>query len=614
MYKLVLSIFLIILIGCNNKNPASDAMEVNNALAKVKAFSFVNSDSVKYHNSILASHINPAIPLHRGIQKYCDGLYFITLGVHNKALINFNEAVTIFNKASNDSFLAYSHLAIANCNKLSGKEDEAIGSYLKALTLFERLQQQKNITVCNGNIAETYLQKNDIPNTVKYLKTALQEEPYGSKVYLALLHFEANVMGMTNKFDSAMQIDYAGIALAKKNNFPNKLSPFYDNLARCFVELKNYDSAEFYYKECIASDSINGRLQLMADTYAQMVNLYGYKNEPIKMMAAAKHASMLCDSTQYLRGKLSIYQGLNNYYTQSAQWQKLSVVKDSLQQINKRLLNEETIAKTAKYNIEYETNKKEQVIAKQQQDLQQARLLTAFAVMAAILLGLVIISLYKNYKTKKSIAVNAAIQQQKDANVQAVFESEQTERIRIARDLHDSIGQKLSVLKMYLHNRANDAEKTPLLIDETIQEVRNISHNLLPEELNFGFTNALKSDIEKLESTQQFKITTDIEEADYQKISLLASLNILRIFRELMGNIVKHSGATEIFIHVFINNNDFHLEIKDNGVGISNKAIDESKGIGWKNIFARINMLKGNIEILPNDTAGSKVQIKIPIA
>ncbi len=614
MHRLVVPTLLILFFSCKYKNTSSDAVALNNALAKVKAFSFVNSDSVKYHNSILASHINKAVPLHNGIEKYCDGLYFITLGVHNKALINFNEAATIFNKANNDSFLAYSHLAIANCNKLSGKEDEAIGSYLKALTLFEKLQQQQNITVCNGNIAETYLQKNDIPNTVKYLKAALQEEPYGSKVYLALLHFEANVMGMTNKFDSAMQIDYAGIALAKKNNFPNKLSPFYDNLARCFVELKNYDSAEFYYKECIASDSINGRLQLMADTYAQMVNLYGYKKEPIKMMAVAKHASILCDSTQYLRGKLAIYQGLNNYYDNSQQWQKLSVVKDSIQQINKRLLNEETIAKTAKYNIEYETNKKEQVIAKQQHDLQQARLLTAFAGMAAILLGLVIISLYRNYKTKKSIAVNAAIQQQKDANVQAVFESEQTERIRIARDLHDSIGQKLSVLKMYLHNRANDAEKTPLLIDETIQEVRNISHNLLPEELNFGFTNALKSDIDKLNEAHHFKINTIIEEDDYQKISLLASLNILRVFRELLGNLVKHSEASEIGIHIFILNNNFHLQIKDNGVGISKNAIEESKGIGWKNIFARINMLKGEIKILPNVGTGSNVEIKIPIA
>ena len=586
---------------------------VNNALARVKTFSFVNSDSVKYYNSILARHTNKAIPLQNGIQLYSDGLYFMTLGVHNKALLNFNGAATIFLKIKNDSFIAYSYLAIGNCTKMNGKEEEAIGNYLKALSVFEKQSNQRFISVCNANIAETYLQKNDISNAAKYLRTAKQKEPYGSKIYLSLLHFEANLMGMTNKFDSAMLIDYVGIAMAKNNNYPEKLSPFYDNLARCFVELKNYDSAEYYYKKCITTDSSNGRLQLMADTYAQMVNLYGYKKEPAKMMAAAKYASGLCDSTQYLRGKLAIFEGLNNYYTNSREWEKLSTVKDSLQHINKRLLNEATIAKTAEYNIEYETTKKEELITKQQFELKQARTLIGFACLLATLLCIVAITLYKNYKTKRLIAVNAAIQQQKDVNVQAVFESEQTERIRIARDLHDSIGQKLSVLKMYLHNRANDAEKTPALIDETIQEVRSISHNLLPEELNFGFINAVKSDLEKLNVTKYFKINTVVEEGDYQKMSLLASLNILRVFRELLGNLVKHSKASEIFIHINIIKNDFHLQIKDDGIGISKHTVEESKGIGWKNIFARINMLKGIIQIEKNETAGSIIQIIIPI-
>ena len=224
-----------------------------------------------------------------------------------------------------------------------------------------------------------------------------------------------------------------------------------------------------------------------------------------------------------------------------------------------------------------------------------------------------IVAVYKNYKTKKSIAVNDALQKQKDSNVQAIFESEQTERIRIARDLHDSLGQKLSVLKMYLNNRENDAVKTPALLDDTIQEVRNISHNLLPEELNFGFLNAIKSDIEKMEHTGVFKITTTIEDAPYENISLLTSLNIVRIFRELLANMVKHSGASQVFITLNMVDNIFYLQLKDNGIGINKNAIEQSKGIGWKNIFTRISMLKGSININANQPSGSDVQIQIPI-
>ena len=496
-------LFFAVLLSCRNNYPVLKTVAVNKAIASARAFSFVNSDSVKYYDSILTLSIDKQVPLQNGIQKYCDGLYFITLGIHTKAITKFNEAADIFIKAKNDSFLAYSYLALGNCAKFTGKSDEAIGGYLKALTIFEKLKNSRSICVCKANIAETYQQKSDIPNTIKYLNAAKEGEQYGSKIYISLLHFEANLLGMTGKIDSAILVDYNGITMAKENNYPDKLSPFYDNLARCFVEQKKYDSAEYYYKKCIASDSSNGRLQLMADTYAQLVNLYGLQKQPNKMMATASYAANLSDSTQYLRGKLAIFEGLSNFYTSNNEWQKLAEVKDSLQNINSKLLNEASVEKTAQYNIEYETTKKEQLITKQQNDLKQARTLIAFAGVAAIMLCIVIFTLYKNYKTKKSIAVNAAIQQQKDANVLAVFESEQTERIRIARDLHDSIGQKLSVLKMYLHNRSNDAEKTPALLDETIQEVRNISHNLLPEELNFGFINAVKADIEKLADTHR---------------------------------------------------------------------------------------------------------------
>jgi signal transduction histidine kinase len=308
-----------------------------------------------------------------------------------------------------------------------------------------------------------------------------------------------------------------------------------------------------------------------------------------------------------------IFDGLSNYYTNTQNWKSLAEVKDSLQQVYKRLINKETEEKIAQYNVEYETSKKEQLITAQQNRLQKARYLTLFISIVALLLGVSIFALVRNYKIKKAVAVNDAIQAQKDSNVQAVFESEQTERIRIARDLHDSVGQKLSVLKMYLNNRENDAAKTPDLLDETIQEVRNISHNLLPEELNFGLLNALKTDIEKIENTGNFKVTTQIEDAAYQNISLLTSLNIVRILRELLSNLVKHSKATEIGIHVFIAQNNLHLQLKDNGIGIPSKAIEDSKGIGWKNIFTRINMLKGTIKI-ENTAPGTSIQIEIPIA
>ena len=340
---------------------------------------------------------------------------------------------------------------------------------------------------------------------------------------------------------------------------------------------------------------------------------YGLQKQEGKMLSAADHALKLCDSTQYMRGKYAVYEGLNNYYVSSGNLQAANTSKDSLLQIYKRLVTEETEARAAQYNIEFETAKKEKLIAEQDERLQKQRSATILLSLLAFTLLLAIYALYRNYKTGKMIAVNEAIQEQKDINVKAVFESEQAERIRIARDLHDSIGQKLSVLKMYLAGKDEHLARSPELLDETINEVRNISHNLLPEELNFGLLRAIRSDMDKLQEAG--KIKTDLKtngEDHLRSISLEISLNVLMIFRELLGNIVRHSRADALSVHLSASANELSLLLADNGRGLEEKQIAESKGIGWKNIYTRVNMLKGKIEIKKNIPSGNIVTLTVP--
>lgn len=612
MKKLLFIIYCISLLACNQTGEKKRD-EINDNIGKIRSFVFVNSDSVKYYRGILRQLCKPEIPFQRALLKYADGLYYLTAGIHSRALNDFSEAAPLFEKEKNDSFLAYCNLGMGNSYKFTGDYDKSVFHYLTAMRLFEKIGNRFFITVCNVNLAETYEEKNDIEKAKHYLQIAKANEPYGSKTYVSILHLEANLYGMSGLTDSAVSIDNTGIQLAEKNNYPDKLSPFYDNLAQCFIELKKYDSAEYYYRKCIYADSLNGRIQLMADTYAQMVSLYGYKKQEEKMTAAAARALALCDSTQYLKGRYAVYEGLDHYYSSAGNRERSAATKDSVLAIYKRLINEETEAKTIQYNLDFETSRKEQLITRQENDLQKANYLLVLFAVTALLLALIIFVLYKNYRTRRMMAVNKAVQHQKDLNVQAVFESEQAERIRIARDLHDSIGQKLSVLKMYLSG-SSDETKAPALLDDTIREVRDISHNLLPEELNFGFARAIRTETGKIRDAGTIRITEELEnEEDYHRVPLPAALNMLRIFNELLSNIVKHSGATEVFICAMLRENIFILQVRDNGKGIDEEMIAKSTGIGWKNIFARVNMLTGNIVIEKNKPAGSIVTIKIPL-
>ena len=602
-----------LIAGCNAPGRAPDS-KLYPLVEKMRSFVFVNTDSVQAYRNRLQSEANHDKTIDAAFLKYADALYHVTAGVHNKALTDFDDAITLFEKAKADSFVAFCRLGKGNCYKLTGNSDSAVLYYLKSLSDFESLKKSSFVTATLANLAETYEEKEDLPNTKKYIDLAKANESFGSKTYISVLHLQANYYGMSDKKDSALETDKTGIALATQFGYPDILSQFYDNMAQCYLEEKKYDSARTYYFKCISLDSTSGRLQLVADTYKQLVQVFADKNEEAGMKSAAARALELCDSTDYLRGKYDLYQTLDQYFFSKNDLRASSAYKDSALNIYKKLINQETEARTTQYNIEFETAHKEKLISEQEGDLRKIKYTTALLSILAALLIISIVALYRNYKKGREIAVSKAIREQKDINTKSVFETEQGERIRIARDLHDSIGQKLSVLKMYISAGNAEQEKTSALLNDTITEVRNVSHNLLPEELNFGLLKALRSDIDKTQRSGVFHVLFKTEETDrFDNIPLPVSLNILMIFRELISNLIRHSKAKNVTATLSSDDTSISLRLSDDGVGITRAQIDSSKGIGWKNIFARIDIVNGKIFIDANQPHGNIVTVNIPV-
>jgi two-component system NarL family sensor kinase len=194
----------------------------------------------------------------------------------------------------------------------------------------------------------------------------------------------------------------------------------------------------------------------------------------------------------------------------------------------------------------------------------------------------------------------------------AVLESESKERFRIARDLHDSVGQMLSVIKMHL---SNSSENNALgeIVDKTISEVRSISHNLIPEALNFGLKRALEELIDKtnLDGKVEVSLIFEIEKSNL-RLSQEKELMLFRIIQELIGNTLKHANATVIQLNFQLNHDQLEVLIVENGIGFDLNKIDESKGLGWKNTYARLALISGVITISSEKNKGSKIKIIIP--
>ncbi len=218
-------------------------------------------------------------------------------------------------------------------------------------------------------------------------------------------------------------------------------------------------------------------------------------------------------------------------------------------------------------------------------------------------------------KSKRLLIEKNYIQQQR---TQAVLEAEERERIRIARDLHDGIGQTLAAARMtlgnYMSKKKIDAVEmqTSLdLLEDSIKEVREISHNMMPSSLTkFGLVTALKQFTNKINSLDKLQIdlqVVGIKERFDEKIEMM----LYRIVQEIISNIIRHAEARKVNIELVKHDSELILIVEDDGVGFD--INNENSGIGLKNIATRVEYLNGSVNFDSAIGYGTSVIVEIPL-
>ena len=279
-------------------------------------------------------------------------------------------------------------------------------------------------------------------------------------------------------------------------------------------------------------------------------------------------------------------------------------------------------------NKENENKIKELEIQKQQAELTAKYNQLHYIVFGLIsfILLLTTIFLMKNFKSQKRIAsqkeinynqnLNAlAIQKELDV-MQAMINGEEAERKRIARDLHDGIGSRLSALEMQLqtmNESANNAAPFQSFTDslsKSIIELRQIAFNLMPETLlKLGLELALKDLCHSLRTN---KVTVAFQANEISKsIKANDQVTIFRIVQELINNALKHSNCTEIIVDCSQNDDLFLITVEDNGKGFNSVDLAAYNGLGLKNIKNRIELLKGKLDVQSIPNKGTVFNIEL---
>ncbi len=200
----------------------------------------------------------------------------------------------------------------------------------------------------------------------------------------------------------------------------------------------------------------------------------------------------------------------------------------------------------------------------------------------------------------------------------AVIKTEEQERQRFAKDLHDGLGPLLSVIKLLVSGL--DAKNTVEVngkirgnlrqaVDEAISSVRDISANISPHILNhFGLKDAIEAFIKRLRQSENFHVcfTTNLVK---ERFGYNVEVVLYRVVCELINNTLRHANATQVTIDLQLDEEVLYLEYTDNGIGFDLDTLPAHEGMGLKNMRYRLQSGNGDIEIASEQGKGMRANV-----
>jgi signal transduction histidine kinase len=212
------------------------------------------------------------------------------------------------------------------------------------------------------------------------------------------------------------------------------------------------------------------------------------------------------------------------------------------------------------------------------------------------------------------------------ANVsRKLIEAQEQERMRIGRELHDDIGQRLTMLTIEIEELQQSAFDLPAQVRSRIDEIKkqtsgiaadiqSLSHELHSAKLQYlGIAAAMKSFCQ--EFAQQQKVEIDFKAHDLPNpLSPDISLGLFRVLQEALHNSMKHSGVRQFEVRLWGTSDEIDLTVKDSGVGFDREVAKASRGLGLTSMEERLKLLNGTLSIESQPQRGTAIHARVALA
>lgn len=528
--------------------------------------------------------------------------------------------------------IVLSHKWLGTVNRHKNNSEVALKHYLRASELAEDIKFDSEIPKITQNIAAIFLDQKQYDKAIEYFQKSLPEiqGEYGQSVCLANLGLAYLRKG---KKDKAMECFQQSIDLCRsKNDEVCELLPL-GHIVTLYTNLGNYDKALEYSLAMLERQEQAGSILELLELKNSIGLIYldmGKFQSAVDFFDQSRDLAeqIRYRNLAYIHANISLaYEGQKKYDLALKHHWTFQDLKDSL-------FNAEKDRKIDELLTKFDTEKKEQeiVILQKEKELQGAELAKQayernVAVLGSIL-ALVIAAIFgfvyqqKIRASQQLVIISNLINEQKTMElvreneiraINANIDGQEKERTRIARDLHDGIAGNLASIKLNLSKKRTPPLQTIIKdLDETYHEVRIISHHLMPPKVKeTPFIDLISHYLYDIGEMCNLELKLDYYPKEgIDKLPNEVKVEVYRIIQELMSNIVKHSQTKNVSISLTQIESNLNLIVEDSGVGFNQSK--KTDGIGIKNIFDRVNKLKGQIHIDTAPNQGTTVNIDIP--
>jgi signal transduction histidine kinase len=452
--------------------------------------------------------------------------------------------------------------------------DEAKTERDEAIEIAKKINRGNNLISLYFNAAEDYKRTGDVVQQIAYLKASLKENN-----------------------DNQQSARYKPALLAA--------------LINAYAENDSLELAETNFKELetiLEKDDAYGNKRYYADAKKSLSFAYGDYNDALeygKKYLKIQQERKKYEETMMAEKFLSkVYKAINEDASSNFHLVNYYNIKDSISSV-------QNVKALAYYQTLYETEKRDHKIENQQASIGLLNLENKNKTQLLIFgtLGLLLvfggIIMYRSFISAKK---RERAQQEFS---QELIKTQEQERTRIAKDLHDGVGQQITLIKM----KAQNTDQTELsgLAHNALEEVRSISRDLYPVTLaKLGLTDSIEQLLLELDEETDLFVSVEIDDVN-TNFDDTQALNFYRFIQESVNNVLKHAKAKTLIVNILKQSDGIKVLIKDNGEGfeVSDKITQNS--LGLKTMAERISMLKGSFAIKSKRTEGTSILVQIPV-